>query len=141
MASAWLDVVGQLVALLAQLGHDQLAVQQVHLAADRLDVELLLRRGWIGVIGHHRHFVFVFSAASGQAEERPDPSTFTRFPGFYPKTTVVMETGLDAVRGFDPRFGSPMSREATGSHHPSYSSGSLSPCPAWGHRTGRPRAG
>ena len=39
------DVVGQLVALLAQLGHDELAVQQIHLAADRLDVQLLRGAG------------------------------------------------------------------------------------------------
>ena len=38
------EVVGQLVSLGPQFGHDQLAVEQVHLAADRLDVELLPRR-------------------------------------------------------------------------------------------------
>ena len=47
------DVVGQLVPLVAELAHDQLAVEQVHLATDRLDVELLA--GGIRV-GHRRRF-------------------------------------------------------------------------------------
>ncbi len=40
-----LDVVRQLVTLLAQLGDHELAVQQVHLAAHRLDIELFLGSG------------------------------------------------------------------------------------------------
>ena len=35
-----MDVASQLVAIPAQRGHDQLAIEHVHLAADRLDIEL-----------------------------------------------------------------------------------------------------
>ena len=37
-----IDIVGQFVALMTQLPHDQLAVEEVHLAANGLDVELFL---------------------------------------------------------------------------------------------------
>ena len=42
------DVVGQLVPVVAELADDELAVEHVHLTADRLDVELLLRGGGFG---------------------------------------------------------------------------------------------
>ena len=84
MVSACLDVVGQLVALLAQPGNDQLAVQDVHLAADRLDIDFLAwfqarltghRRDSPALLDRRRIDKSLFASGQGNISPSVRPST------------------------------------------------------------------
>ena len=122
------DVVGQLVPLVAELADDQLAVEQVHLAADGLDVELLLRAAFgsgHGPAGSRSAERLGRRSASIRSGSRPDctqrrrrrGNRNNRAPPWEPRRTAFRPRRQGRIRS--PRSDAIAAEELGGRHRPS----------------------